>query len=146
MNSLGNDKALFVAEQLIDYCHEKERQENLRRYQFIQKKKEIRHTRKSVMVLSGIAGLMLVLCVTIIFLGMQVREQETRVETLKTEIAELRELNKDAEKRISNNVDYQWVREEALKLGMTPVTKDKVIYYSVENADYMVQLEEIPTK
>lgn len=145
MNSLGNDESLFIAERLIDYSYEKKRQENLRRYEFIQKKKEMRHSKKSVMVLSVIAGMMLVLCVTIVFLGMQVREQEARVDTLKTEIAELRELNKDAEKRIANNVDYQWVREEALKLGMKPATSDMVIYYSIESKDFMVQHEEIPT-
>lgn len=144
MNSLGNDRAWRIAEQWIDYWYEKERQENQRRYRYIQKKKEIRHSRKSVMALSAVAAIMLILCVGIVFFGMQVREREARINTLTTEIALVRQENKEAEKRISYDTDYQWIREEALKLGMTPVTADKVIYYSVEDADYMVQYESIP--
>lgn len=144
MSNLENNSALFVAEQLMEYSHKKERQAKQRQHQYLEHKKEMRYSRKSVFILSGIAGIMLALCVTIIFLGMQVREREVRVESLVTEVSELRKENKEAEKRISNKADYQWVREEALKLGMSQVTKDRVIYYSLEDKDYMVQHEDIP--
>lgn len=144
MNSLGNDTALDVAERFIDYCHEKERQENLRRYQYIQKKKEIRNTRKNVALLTIVVAVMLVLCITMISLEMQVRQQEKQINNLKTEVAQMKKENKEAEKRLANMVDYRWVQEEALKLGMSRVTEDRIVYYTVDSGDYMVQLKNIP--
>lgn len=144
MNSLGNDRALYVAERLIDFCHERERQENLRHYWYIQQKKELKHCKRSVIVLTVILTLMLFLCVRMISLEMQVREREERVSLLMTEVSELKKLNTEAEKRLTNTADYQWVQEEARKLGMSHADADQVIYYSIENEDYMVQLEDIP--
>lgn len=145
MISTGNEKALLVAEQIMDFCYEKKRQEKMRQEWYVQQKKEKRHMGIGVVGLSTAAALMLVLCVIMLTLGMQVRERELRMESLMTEVSALRKENKEAEKRLMDHADYQWIREEAVRLGMSQVTADQVIYYSVENADYMVQLEDIPT-
>ena len=42
------------------------------------------------------------------------------------------------------NVDYRWVREQAEKLGMSQAAKERIIYYSVDDVDYMMQYESIP--
>lgn len=144
MNTVKKDRALFLAECLMDYCHEKERQERLRRKQYIEHKKEMRYSRKSVSALIFVAIVMVVLCVNIVSLGMQVREREKKVSVLAEELSEIRKENQDAQKRLSNNADYRWVREEALKLGMSQVSVKQVIYYSVEDVDYMVQYDDIP--
>lgn len=144
MNSLGNKEALYVAECLIDYDHKKKRREKKRLDEYIEKKKEIRHTKKSLILLTALAVLMISLCVVMITMEMHVREQGARIAELKTQVSEMKKQNKEAEKRLSSSVDYQWVRKEALRLGMSQATEDQVIYYSVEDGDYMVQLDDIP--
>lgn len=144
MSSLGNREALYVAECLMDYSQEQKRQENLRKQEYAEKKKEIKHTKKSLVGLTLLASVMISMCVTMISLDMQVKEQEERIAELKSQVSEMKKQNKEAEKRLSNSADYQWVREEALKLGMSQVTAEQVIYYSVEDGDYMVQLDDIP--
>lgn len=146
MSSLGDNKdALYVAECLMDYSHKKERQENQRREEYIQQKKEMKHTKRSLVGLTMLASVLISMCVVMISLDIQVKEQEERIADLKAQVSEMKKLNKEAEKRLSDSADYQWVREEALKLGMSQVTAEQVIYYSVEDGDYMVQLDDIPT-
>ena len=77
-------------------------------------------------------------------LAMQAREKEEHIADLKIAVSELKKENQEAEKRMHGNVDYRWVREQAEKLGMSQATKDHIIYYSVDDVDYMMQYESIP--
>ncbi len=144
MNSFENDSALLVAEHLMEYSRRIERQKKLQKEQYIQHKKEVRRSRKYTVLFIGVAVVMLCLCMIMISLAMQVREREERISGLKIEISEIRKVNKEAERRVYGLNDYRWVREEAIKLGMSQVTADRVIYYSVDDADYMVQFDNIP--
>lgn len=145
MNSVGKNTALHIAEQIMDFHYEQQRQEHLRRYEYIQQKKEMRYSRRLVTMLSLIAVVIVLMCSTIVTLEMQIRERENRLSALKVEVAELKKENQEAEKRLSRGDDYDWVRQKALQLGMTAITADKVIYYSVEDTDFMEQYENIPT-
>lgn len=95
-------------------------------------------------VLTIAAAVLLCLCIMMIKLDIQVRDREERVSDLKAEVSELKKRNTEAEKRLENTVDYQWVRDEALKLGMARASEDQVCYYTVEAGDYMVQYDSIP--
>lgn len=144
MNNSGNDSALLVAEYLMEYSRKKERQKKLQQEQYLAHKKEVRQMKKYMVLLSGVGVVMLCLCVSMISLAMQVKEREERITELRMEVSELKKSNKELERRMFGQVDYRWIREEAAKLGMSEVTEDRVIYYSIDDADFMVQYESIP--
>ncbi|MBO5303654.1 MAG: hypothetical protein J6A92_06345 [Lachnospiraceae bacterium] len=146
MRYMGKDAALFVAERIIDYNHEKQQQEYLRQKQYIEHKKHMRHMKKSVWMLTIAVSLLMTLCGTIVTLEMQVQEREERMSALRVELAEIKMENLEAKKRLSQNTDYQWVREQAIKLGMSEVTAERVVYYSVNESDYMEQHSDIPVE
>ena len=144
MSSLDNNSALFVAECLMEYSRKKERQEQLRLEQYLEHKAQIALVKK-YMVLLSVAGIMMIsLCSGMVTLAMQAREKEEHIADLKIAVSELKKENQEAEKRMHGNVDYRWVREQAEKLGMSQATKERIIYYSVDDVDYMMQYESIP--
>lgn len=145
MSYRGKDAAWLIAERITEYHQEKKQQEYLRHQQYIQHKKHMRCLRKSVCMLTMAASVMMALCGTIVTLELQVKEREARLASLRVEISDLKKENQEAEKRLSQEADYQWVREEAVKMGMSRATADRVIYYSVEDSDYMEQHSNIPT-
>lgn len=145
MNNSEKDSALLVAEYLMEYSRKKERQKQLQQEQYLAHKKEVRQMKRYMILLSGVGAVILCLCVGMISLAMQVKEREERITELRVEVSELKKANKESERRMRGQVDYRWIREEAEKLGMSDVTEDRVIYYSIDDADYMVQYDSIPT-
>ena len=76
----------------------------------------------------------------------KVRNQSERVAYLQTELNSVINENEDTKKRLMNMTDYEWIEQEALKLGMCYPSEKNVIYYEIPKDDYMIQTEEIPGK
>ena len=87
----------------------------------------------------------LVVCTVFLKLNFQVQQQTYRVAVLQKEIDALRLANEDAQKRIEDARDLYEVREKATSLGMGYPKEGNVIYYSVDDIDYMFQTGDIPT-
>ena len=69
------------------------------------------------------------------------------ISSLESQIADLKADNDEAYKRIRMSVDLDSVREKALnELGMSYAKESQIIYYTVENDDFMNQYSEIPQK
>lgn len=141
---MGNDLAWQLAERIMEYNYEKRKDKFMRQYHYLLHKKEMWRRRKIVWILSLFVSIVLILCTTIITMELQLKEREQRVASLQAEVLELRKENQEAEKRLTQRNDFAWVMEEAIKLGMSRATADRVIYYSVDKIDYMEQYESIP--
>lgn len=89
---------------------------------------------------------MIALCMSLVFMEMQVRNQSLQVARLQSELNSITNENADARKRLIDSADYQWVEQEAKKLGMTYPSPDKVVYYDAPTEDFMIQTQEIPEK
>ena len=63
---------------------------------------------------------------------------------LQKELNTLRQQNDDAQKRLEDAVGRCEVQEKALQLGMGYPKEGNVVYYSVEDSDYMFQTRDIP--
>lgn len=61
---------------------------------------------------------------------------------LESEISSLRMDNDAAYKRITAAVNLKAIRKQAKKLGMKYPSKNQVIYYTIDNSDYMTQYSE----
>lgn len=60
-----------------------------------------------------------------------------RISRLETQVADLRADNDAAMKRIDLSTDLDKIKEQALGLGMKYATSDQIIYYDIEDNDYM---------
>ena len=143
---MQNDLAATVAERCIDYYYNKIQEENERKYNRIQKRRELRKKKYKTWLSIGVLLVMIALCMSLVFMEMQVRNQSLQVARLQSELNSITNENADARKRLIESADYQWVEQEAKKLGMTYPSPDKVVYYDAPTEDFMIQTQEIPEK
>ncbi len=143
---MQNDMATTVAERCIDYYYDKIQQENQKKYEQIQKRKELRRRKYRAMNHIALMFVMIGLCMFMVWMEMRVRSQALQVEWLQSELNNVVSENVDTKKRMMDTADYAWIEQEAKKLGMTYPTQDMVIYYDTPAEDYMIQTQEIPEK
>ena len=68
-----------------------------------------------------------------------------KISKLESQITMLRAENDETLKRMSTAVDLDAIKNTAInELGMFYATSDQIIYYTVDNDDYMNQYIEIP--
>lgn len=82
--------------------------------------------------------------VTYIQLQSDITGKIKRISRLESQVADLRADNDAAMKRIDLSTDLDTIKEKALGLGMNYAASDQIIYYSVEDSDYMNQYSDIP--
>ncbi len=69
------------------------------------------------------------------------------ISKLESQISDLKAENDEAYKRISTAVDLDAIKDTAInELGMFYATSDQIVYYTVDNDDYMNQYIEIPAE
>ena len=127
---------------------EREKEEELRRRQRAARRNRERELRMSR---SYVAFLTMAVMVFGVFTGTYVKIQSdvtARMNTiagLESQIADLRAENDEAYKRINTTMDLEQIKDIAInEFGMFYATEEQIIYYTVENDDYMNQYGEIP--
>lgn len=83
-------------------------------------------------------------CVTYIQLQSDITSRMKNIARLESQVADLKADNNAAMKRIDLSTDLDAVKQSALGLGMNYARPDQIIYYSVEDNDYMNQYSDIP--
>ena len=69
------------------------------------------------------------------------------ISKLESQIADLKAENDEAYKRINTVIDLDAIKNTAInELGMFYATQDQIVYYKVEDDDYMNQYIQIPTE
>ena len=136
--------AVHMTEEEIDAYYRERREEALKRYYAIQANRAIREDRGRLIRLVIIMVTTLVVCTVFLKLNFQVHQQIHHVSVLQKEIDALRLANEDAQKRIEDTKNLYEVREKAISLGMGYPKEGNVVYYSVDDTDYMFQTEDIP--
>ena len=68
--------------------------------------------------------------------------RQRAIEKLQEEISALKLENDAAYKRITASVDLKEIKKQARKLGMRYPSEDQIMYYTIDNADYMTQYSE----
>lgn len=83
-------------------------------------------------------------CVAYIRLQSDITNRTKNISSLERQITDLRADNDAAMKRIDLSTDLDAIKEQALALGMRFPSPDQIIYYSVEDNDFMDQHSDIP--
>ena len=85
------------------------------------------------------------MCAVYIQLQSELNSRMSHVAELESELIALRTDNDIMEKRIETSVNYDEVKERAInELGMVYPSKNQVVYYHIDETDYMEQYDEIP--
>jgi cell division protein FtsL len=134
-----------MTEEEIDAYYSRQREENLKRYYTLQANREIKKDRGRLIHLVILTLASLFVCTIFLKLNFQVQQQTTRLSELQKEVESLRQANDDAEKRMTDGSDLYAICEKARNYGMDYPEEEHVVYYTVEDSDYMYQTGEIPT-
>ncbi len=136
--------AVYMTEAQIDDYYRSQREEHLKRYYTIRANRELRESRSRLVRLVLVTILTLVVCTVFLQISFRVQQQTCRVAVLQKELNTLRQHNDDAQKRLEDAVGRYKVQEKALQLGMGYPKEGNIVYYSVEDSDYMLQTRDIP--
>ena len=136
--------AAYMTEAQIDDYYRAQREEHLKRYYMIRANREMRENRDRLARLVLVTVLTLVVCTVFLQISFRVQQQTYRVAVLQKELNTLRQQNDDAQKRLEDAAGRYNVQEKALQLGMGYPEEGSVVYYSVEDSDYMFQTRDIP--
>ena len=86
-----------------------------------------------------------VVCVTYIQLQSDITSRMKHISTLESQITDLKADNDAAIKRIDLSTDLEDVKYKAIhELGMKYAGPGQIVYYTVEDSDYMNQYSDIP--
>ena len=136
--------AVYLTEAQIDDYYDAQREKYLKRYYLIQEHRRMQESRGRLVRLVLLSILTLIVCTIFLRFSFQVQQQTYRVSVLQKEIAALQQENEDAEKRMEDTMERDEVTEIASELGMDYPQAGSVVYYSIEDSDYMLQTQEIP--
>ncbi len=74
-----------------------------------------------------------------------VTQQMKEVANIESQAADLKAENDARYKEITTSVDLNYIKDYAInQLGMTHATNDQIVYYTVDNDNYMDQYSDIP--
>lgn len=67
------------------------------------------------------------------------------ISTLESQLEDIKADNAAAQKRINTAIDLNHIKDVAVnELGMVYASESQIVYYSIDNNDYMNQYEDIP--
>lgn len=82
-----------------------------------------------------------VACISVAYVNLQsdLTIRQEKIAALEGEISDLKIDNDTAYKRITTSVDLKTIKKKAKKLGMKYPKQDQIVYYTIDNSDYMTQ-------
>ncbi len=98
-----------------------------------------------VMFLSACVVVVAFAAVSLIQMQSQVSQRMKNIASLESQITDLKADNDARYKEIVTSVDLEYIKDVAMnQLGMNYATEEQVIYFSVENNNFMDQYSDIP--
>lgn len=100
-----------------------------------------------VLFLTATMAVMVMVFACYLQLQSDINKSVQNVAALEKEILNLKNDNDAAQKKISNSIDLENIRQRAMnELGMVYPQKEQIEYFDVEEDDYMNQYENIPER
>lgn len=96
--------------------------------------------RRYVIFLAAATVICAMVCGMYIYMQASMAMNMRQISNLETQISELKTTNDASEKRLDTTMNLETIKEKAQKdLGMSYADSDQIVYYSVDNSDYMNQ-------
>lgn len=98
-----------------------------------------------VLFLSACVGLTVLAAVALIQIQAQTTQRMKHIASLESQLTNLRADNDAKYKEIVTSVDLNYIKDVAInELGMTYASEEQVVYFSIENENFMDQYSDIP--
>lgn len=98
-----------------------------------------------VMFLSACVVVIALAAVSLIQMQSQVSQRMRNIASLESQITDLKADNDARYKEIVTSVDLDYIKDVAInQLGMNYATEEQIIYFSVDNNNFMDQYSDIP--
>ncbi len=124
---------------------EEQRRKSRRRAAKRNRERTLYMSKGYVAFLSACVALVAFSAVSLIQIQSQVTQRMEHIAALESQITDLKADNDARYKEIVTSVDLNYIKEVAVnELGMQYATEDQVVYYSVENDNFMDQYSDIP--
>ena len=136
-----------VRKERIDRTKIKEEQQKKRRRNAARRNREraLGMSRGYVAFLILCVGVVAFAAVAMVQMQSQVTQRMEHIAALESQITDLKADNDARYKEIVTSVDLDYIKDVAInELGMQYATEEQVIYYSVENNNFMDQYSDIP--
>ena len=136
-----------VRRERIDRTKIKEEQQKKRRRNAARRNREraLHMTRGYVAFLTFCVGVVAFAAVALVQTQSQVTQRREHIAALESQITDLKADNDARYKEIVTSMDLEYIKDVAMnQLGMQYETEDQIIYYSVENNNFMDQYSDIP--
>ena len=136
-----------VRRERIDRTKIQEEQKKKRRRNAAKRNREraLHMSRGYVAFLTLCVGVVAFAAVALVQTQSQVTQRMEHIAALESQITDLKADNDARYKEIVTSVDLDYIKDVAMnQLGMQYATEDQIIYYSVENNNFMDQYSDIP--
>ncbi len=136
-----------VRRERIDRRKVQEEQQKKRRRSAARRNREraLYMSRSYVTFLTLCVGIIAFAAVVMVQMQSEVTQRMEHIAALESQITDLKADNDARYKEIVTSVDLDYIKDVAInQLGMKYATKDQIIYYSVENNNFMDQYSDIP--
>ena len=136
-----------VRRERIDRTKIQEEQKKKRRRNAAKRNREraLHMSRGYVAFLTLCVGVVAFAAVALVQIQSQVTQRMEHIAALESQITDLKADNDARYKEIVTSVDLDYIKDLAMnQLGMQYATEDQIIYYSVENNNFMDQYSDIP--
>ena len=142
-------EALPARKEGIDRRKVQEEQQKRRRRNAARRNRErtLYMSKGYVAFLTVCVGIVAFAAVSLIQIQSQVTQRMEHIAALESQLTDLKADNDARYKEIVTAVDLEYIKDVAMnELGMQYATEDQIIYYSVENNNFMDQYSDIPNK
>ena len=136
-----------VRRERIDRTKIKEEQQKKRRRNAAKRNRAraLHMSRGYVAFLTLCVGVVAFAAVALVQIQSQVTQRMEHIAALESQITDLKADNDARYKEIVTSVDLDYIKDVAMnQLGMQYATQEQIIYYSVENNNFMDQYSDIP--
>jgi len=136
-----------VRRERIDRTKIEEQQQKKRRRNAARRNREraLHMSRGYVAFLTLCVGVIAFAAVALVQIQSQVTQRMEHIAALESQITDLKADNDARYKEIVTSVDLDYIKEVAINdLGMQYAAEDQIVYYSVENDNFMDQYSDIP--
>jgi cell division protein FtsL len=127
---------------------ERRRKERIRKNAARRNRERAMHMNRGYVAFLTLCVMISVFCAfTYVKLQADVTYNMKHIASLKEQVADLKADNDANYKRITTSVDLNQIKEVAMnELGMSYATEEQVVYYTIDNTNFMDQYSDIPEK
>ena len=146
-NTVRQIDAQPVRRERIDRTKIQEEQQKKRRRNAARRNREraLHMSKGYVAFLTLCVGVVAFAAVALVQIQSQVTQRMEHIAALESQITDLKADNDARYKEIITSVDLDYIKDVAInQLGMQYATEEQIIYYSVENDNFMDQYSDIP--